>query len=283
MVFGIFLAKIEKASASDAMTLMLIAQKLNEPIILLADLITDQKKAHKVYTRLDSLYSNNMREYPNIPVPKFESIKVHIDGFKYSDGDEQLLSGVQFQFKKGDIVLIKAASGRGKSTLVRLISKLAPTDNMQGSIEYNDHPIQEFSPMDYYKHVLLVDRAPALIDGNVYENLFWGDEFPEEWINEVIDACVLRDFVNCRGKEHSIRADGSNTSGGEQQRIGLARMLLRKPEIIILDEVTSALDPKTKAILLKRVISLAQKYGITIVSISHDNEFDQYCTKRIDL
>ena len=85
--------------------------------------------------------------------------------------------------------------------------------------------------------------------------------------------------VSCVG----IQGDGSNISGGERQRIGLARMLLRRPEIILLDEVTSALDSKTKSVLVNRLLTFAQKYNMTIIAVSHDDSFDAHCTQLIHL
>ena len=170
-------------------------------------------------------------------------------------------------------MLIKAASGKGKTTLIELMSRLIPADGLCGSIKYNNQLISNFDLKDYHCRVLLVERTPALIDGTLYENLVLGDIFYPEWIEEIIHVCVLQDFIQGR----------SNISGGERQRIGLARMLLRRPEIILLDEVTSALDSKTKSVLVNRLLTFAQKYNMTIIAVSHDDSFDAHCTQLIHL
>ena len=283
LISTILLAKLGNANGSDAITMMLIAQKLNGPIILLTDLIANQKKALEMYAKSKSLYVEKPDEHHGHPMQDFEEMSVEIKEFKHAGSDEKILIDLQFQFKKGDFVLIKAASGRGKTTLIELMSGLIASDGMCGSIKYNNQLISNFNLKDYHSRVLLVERTPALIDGTLYENLLLGDTFYPEWIEEVIHVCVLQDFIHRRDKSHLIQGNGSNISGGERQRIGLARMLLRRPDVILLDEVTSALDSKTKSILVNRLLTFAQKYNMTIVAISHDDSFDAHYTQLIYL
>lgn len=283
LVSTILLAKLGKATGSDAITMMLIAQKLNGPIILLTDLIADQKKASEMYAKSKSLYTEKADEHRGNLMQDFEEMRVEIHEFQYTDCGDKILVGLQFQFKRGDLVLIKAASGKGKTTLIELMSRLIPADGLCGSIKYNNQLISNFDLKDYHCRVLLVERTPALIDGTLYENLVLGDIFYPEWIEEIIHVCVLQDFIQGRDQSYQIQGDGSNISGGERQRIGLARMLLRRPEIILLDEVTSALDSKTKSVLVNRLLTFAQKYNMTIIAVSHDDSFDAHCTQLIHL
>lgn len=283
LVSTILLAKLGKATGSDAITMMLIAQKLNGPIILLTDLIADQKKASEMYAKSKSLYTEKADEHHGNLMQDFEEMRVEIHEFQYTDCGDKILVGLQFQFKRGDLVLIKAASGKGKTTLIELMSRLIPADGLCGSIKYNNQLISNFDLKDYHCRVLLVERTPALIDGSLYENLVLGDIFYPEWIEEIIHVCVLQDFIQGRDQSYQIQGDGSNISGGERQRIGLARMLLRRPEIILLDEVTSALDSKTKSVLVNRLLTFAQKYNMTIIAVSHDDSFDAHCTQLIHL
>ena len=283
LVSTILLAKLGKANGPDAITMMLLAQKLNGPIILLTDLIAEQKKASEMFAKSNVLYTEKTDGQRGKPMQKFEEMSVAIKEFRYAGSSEKILTDLQFQFRKGERVLIKAASGRGKTTLLELMSGLIPPDGMCGRIEYNHQPIETFDWKDYHRRVLLVERVPALIDGTLSENLLLGDVFPPEQIDEVIYVCALQDFVHGRANGDLIREDGSNISGGERQRIGLARMLLRQPELILLDEITGALDPRTKSILVSRLLTFAQKYNMTIVAVSHDDAFDACCTQRICL
>lgn len=270
-------------SIANAVSIMLVAQKLNEPIIILADLIADYRKANSVYLGLAPLYTEDSSENLGRLTQQFDRMDINIEEYRYRGAEKRLLNCVNFNISKGDVVLIKASSGSGKSTLAKLLAKLIPIDDVKGSIEYNSLPISCYDQKSYNKHVILVEQDAILIDGTLRENLLLGDAFPEALIDEVIDACALGDFVARKGANYLIRGDADNISGGERQRIGLARMLLRRPDIIILDETTSALDADTKETMISRVLTYAKNNGMTVVAISHDSSFDLYYTKILHL
>ena len=95
--------------------------------------------------------------------------------------------------------------------------------------------------------------------------------------------CALKSFIANRGIDFLIEDDGKNISGGEKQRIGLARFLLRRPEILLLDEVTSSLDVETRNEVAYRVIQYIRKYHMTLLVISHNNDFDKYANKFVEI
>ena len=123
----------------------------------------------------------------------------------------------------------------------------------------------------------------VLIEGSILENLLLGDSYSKEEINEVIKTCVLDEFCREKGMDFFIQENGKNISGGERQRLGLARMLLRKPEVLILDEVSSALDEATRQLLLQRLTAYQQKHQMTMVAVSHNHDFDRYSNKIVEL
>ena len=133
--------------------------------------------------------------------------------------------------------------------------------------------------IDYYKHVLQVEQNTVLFEGTLEENLCLGDHYTKEEIEEVIKVCNLEEFFSDRGFNYMISENGKNISGGEKQRIGLARILLRKPEVLILDEVTSALNEEIRETLVEKIVGYKKKYGMTMVVISHNDDFEPYRNK----
>ena len=129
-----------------------------------------------------------------------------------------------------------------------------------------------------YDRVMQVDQKPFTINKSIYENICLGDKFTEDELNKVIDVCKLRNLVEQKGLDFVIDERGENVSGGEKQRISIARMLIRKPDLILLDEPTSALDEKTSENFVRELIDYGNKNDMTIVAITHRDDF----TKRAD-
>ena len=162
---------------------------------------------------------------------------------------EPILADTRFRINKGDIVLIKGKSGAGKTTLINLLSRLADYDGLDGAVNYNKKNVICYNREKYYRHVMQVEQETVLIDGSILDNILLDDQFPTSAVDEVLCACMLTDFI----------------------------------DVIILDEVTSALDVQTKKILVSRLIDYIQKYEMTIVAVSHDYSFDSVCSQRIEL
>lgn len=206
-----------------------------------------------------------------------------IEEYRYENAESASLRDVAFRIEKGDVVLLKGESGAGKTTAIRLLSRLTGLQGLKGEIQYNGRSISEYNTKEYYKHVLQVEQETVLTEGSIRENLLLGEQYAEEDIREVLHVCVLEDFCMEKGMDFRIKENGKNISGGERQRIGIARMLLRKPELIILDEITSALDETTRRLLTERLLAFQKKYRMTIVAVSHNNEFEKYSNRIIEL
>ena len=111
---------------------------------------------------------------------------------------------------------------------------------------------------------------------SIINNISLGEKYTQDLLDEVIDCCCLRKFINQYGFDKIIDNQDSNISGGEKQRLSLARMLIRKPSLILLDEATAN-------ILASNIYNYCKKYNITAVAISHKNEFNKYANKLIEL
>ncbi len=199
------------------------------------------------------------------PFEKFDSLS--FEGVTYSyQQDRPVLTGIDFEINAGEAIGIIGPSGAGKSTLVQLLLQLRnPTG---GRYLINGHPVAQYDRQDWHRQVAYVPQQPRLIHATVAQNIAY---FREMGMPEVERAARLARIAgDVQGWTHGYdtlvgpRADA--VSGGQQQRICLARGLAANPRILVLDEPTSALDPNSEALLQESLRSLAGEVTLFIVA-----------------
>lgn len=174
----------------------------------------------------------------------------HVD-FRYDDAAEQkCLSDINLSIRSGETVGIIGGTGSAKSTLVQLIPRLY--DISSGSVQVGGHDVRDYDIETLRNEVAMVLQKNVLFSGTIKENLRWGNAAATD--AELVHACeqaqaddFIRAFPN--GYDTLIDQGGTNVSGGQRQRLCIARALLKKPKILILDDSTSAIDTKTDAMI----------------------------------
>ena len=196
----------------------------------------------------------------NKEILKIENLNLEI-------GTVKILKDISFTVQKKEIIALLGPSGSGKSSLLKSINMLNTPSC--GQIKYHNNDIQEISPMALRKKIGYVLQKPTLFGNDVMENL----KYPYELHQKVFDINLVEFYLKkVNLKPDILEKKPNELSGGEQQRISLVRTLLLEPEIILLDEVTSALD-EDNTILIEELIKYENENNeLTVIFISHNNE-----------
>ena len=197
----------------------------------------------------------------------FEELEVKNLSFRFP-GQSQLLKHVNLSVKKGEVVAIVGESGSGKSTLRQIIQKFL--NHEQGDILINEKfSLRKVSLNNWRNIIGVVPQEVELFNGTVLDNILMGEPYSEEKVTAFMEQYSLKNFISSfpQGLATIIGEGGSNLSGGQCQIIAVARALYKQPQLLILDEATSAMDRKTE----KFILSLLQncKNSMGIITISH--------------
>ncbi len=187
--------------------------------------------------------------------------------FAYAGSKEPSLSGIDFAAGKGQTIGIIGGTGSGKSTLVNLIPRFY--DATEGAVLIDGTDVREYPLRQLRDKIGVVPQRALLFKGTLRDNMRWGKkDASDEEIYEALDIAQARDFVDSReqGLDMMIEQGGRNLSGGQRQRLTIARALVRRPEILILDDSASALDFATDAALRKAIRAATGDMTVFLVS-----------------
>lgn len=185
----------------------------------------------------------------------------------YRGAGGESLSDINFRAEKGQIIGVIGGTGSGKSSLVNLIPRFY--DATRGEIRIFGAGIKEYEPDSLRSHIGVVPQKAVLFKGTIRENLRWGNEdATEEELEEALCLSQAKEFVDAKaeGLDFQIEQGGQNLSGGQKQRLTIARALVRKPEILILDDSASALDYATDAALREAIVGMRKRPTVFLVS-----------------
>ena len=213
--------------------------------------------------RWESNSSEERLELKNkVPVVEFSHVSL-----TYKGTSDTSLSDINFCAEKGQTIGIIGGTGSGKSSLVNLIPRFY--DATEGTVKINGRDIKEYQTENLREHIGVVLQKAVLFKGSIADNLRWGKEdATEQDMYDALDISQAREFVDTKqgGLEFQIEQGGRNLSGGQKQRMTIARALVRKPEILILDDSASALDFATDAALRKSIKEMKNQPTVFIVS-----------------
>ena len=200
-------------------------------------------------------------------IVEFSNVSLNYNGKLSPDSEENALNNINFAVKKGETIGVIGGTGSGKTSLVSLIPRFY--DASEGEVRVKGRNVTGYSFKELRKTVAVVLQKASLFKGSIRDNIKWGNEnATDEEIMEAVRIACAEDVVNSKeGKlDFIIEQEGRNLSGGQKQRLSIARALVGKPEILILDDSSSALDYATDLALRKSINALEYKPTVFIVS-----------------
>ena len=231
----------------------------------------------EVQSTMENKGTSNIIEEKEFPILEFENV-----GFCYAGAGEESLSKINFEVYQGETVGIIGGTGSGKTTLVNLIPRFY--DVTSGMVRYHGKPMNEYSLEELRGRMGVVPQKAVLFKGTIRSNLQWGKaDASEKDMEEALAASQSKEFVDKLEKylDAPVAQGGKNFSGGQRQRLTIARAFVRKPEILILDDSTSALDYATDAKL--RAELKKRKETMTTFIVSQRTSSIQFADKIVVL
>jgi ATP-binding cassette subfamily B protein len=269
LLIGGFMALDGEINVAMYSVLLFITQRLLWPLTELGDTFDLYQRAMASFKRINAL-KNTQPDIQNgsIEAGSIEKLIALEDvNFSYVD-NFPVLNDVSINIKKGSTTAIVGSTGSGKSTLIKLLLRLY--DVKAGKIKFDDIDIKDLNIHSLRKTIGLVSQDIFLFEGTVFENIAYGNlEASNSDIWKAAKLSESDEFINLLPKKEDtiVGERGQKLSGGQRQRISIARAILKNPEILILDEATSAVDNETEAAIQRSLDTL--KEGRTVIAIAH--------------
>ena len=240
--------------------------------------LTSIRAVQPIFDKYNKLANTQEKTGDKDVAPLTQQIAFSDLSFSYPNSNRPILTNVAGSIKRGERVAIVGPSGCGKSTLVKLIGGLLT--GYQGSLTWDNDEYRELNLSSLHKQIAYIDQSAYIFDGSLRYNITLDREATDKEVNAAITHAGLEEFVadNASSLDTVLKHAGNNISGGQKQRIALARQLLGNPQVILADEITSAIDEKDGQKIEQSLLDLD---NITLIYISHHlrpeikKQFDQ--------
>lgn len=190
---------------------------------------------------------------------------IQFENINYSTDGLHILRNISGSFPEGKITTLVGPSGAGKSTLFKLCNGLRSPDS--GEIIIKGKPIQEYHPLELRRRVGIALQSATMIKGSVFDNL----ALPLTLQGENLERKVAEELLHDVGLgEEFMNRDAKDLSGGQRQKLSIARTLVNKPEVLLLDEITSSLDRVSQHDIEELIEKINKKYAVTMIWITHN-------------
>ena len=279
--FGIFLIGAYLALTGHGLSagsVLVFVQLLNfviNPIGVIPQALAEIKASKALIEKVAVALESNVRE-EGMECKKdlVNGIAVENLSFGYEE-EKPVLQNVNFIFDAGKSYAIVGSSGSGKSTLLNLL--MASHSEYSGSICYDDAELRQINSESLYEMVSVVQQNVFIFNASIRDNITMFSDFPREEVDRAIELSGLSKLIAERGEDYLCGENGSGLSGGEKQRISIARSRLKKSQVLLVDEATAALDAQTAFQVSNAILDLN---GLTRIVVTHS--LDENLLKRYD-
>ncbi len=265
---GLLLVKNSSLTAADFITGIILSAGLITPLVVAFSYMDDILKMQTIFGEVTEIIEREDMVRPTELKKKPVGSDIKLSDVRFTYKDKEVLHGINMEIKQGEIAAIVGPSGSGKSTIARLIDSLWDTDS--GDITYGGVNIREL-PLDYYMaQISYVAQDNYLFDMSIMENIRLGRAgATDEDVINAAKASGCNEFIMGleNGYDTVVGGAGGHLSGGELQRICIARAMLKNAPVVILDEATAYTDPENEALVQASVAKLVQ--GRTLIVIAH--------------
>lgn len=270
---GAIQVNIGNISQGNVVALVNYMSQILVELVKLANLIVLINKAIACGNRVESVFEINSSliepEKPAVVGEKLPETVVSFDhvSLKYKNSSQDSLTDINFDVKRGETIGIIGGTGSGKSSLVNMLPRFY--DYTGGQLKIDGIDVKDYAVNDLRNKIGVVMQKAVLFKGTIRENLKWGNpDASDADLIEALETAQAADVVQSKknGLDFLVSQGGKNFSGGQKQRLTIARALVRKPEILILDDSASALDYATDAALRKAIRDMKNSPTVFIVS-----------------
>lgn len=253
---------IKLANLIVTMTKAVASCKRLEDVLKLESTLEVHTAAYNTEPEDTNVYTHEDTKKDNIPAVEFDHVSL-----TYNGAGEESLTDISFTINKGETAGIIGGTGSGKTSLVHLIPHFY--DATKGTVRVDGINVKDYALDDIRNKAVIVMQKAVLFKGTIRENLLWGNEAAtDDELYEALETAQAMDVIKSKedGLDEMVEQGGRNFSGGQRQRLTIARALVRKPSILILDDSASALDYATDARLRKALKCIKDRTTVFIVS-----------------
>ncbi|HZJ78187.1 MAG TPA: ABC transporter ATP-binding protein [Clostridia bacterium] len=237
------------------------------PIKRLVPLWSNRKSAIAIINRIADFVEIEHEAEEKAMISEFnDSIVVKNVKFEYETG-KTVLNTINQTFEKGKSYAIVGNSGGGKSTLLSLL--MGHFSTYEGNILFDDKELRDISLDSLYDIVSVIQQNVFLFDSSIKNNITMFKDFPEEKYNAAVKNAGLSDLIEKKGNDYACGSSGCNLSGGEKQRVSIARCLIRETPVLLMDEATASLDNATATEVTNSILNID---GLTRIIVTHKLE-----------